>query len=65
MSAQNNDRTEYKCRECGKEKLTDKPGRIPDYCSNACRQRAFYWRFKHENQGVRYKARVTARQSHE
>lgn len=25
------------------------------YCSNACKQRAFYWRFK-EREGMRYKA---------
>jgi hypothetical protein len=45
-----------KCIECGKAFLHDKPGRVPYYCSNACRQRAFYWTFKIAH-GVRYKKR--------
>jgi hypothetical protein len=46
-----------RCRECGKAFLHAKPGRVPDYCANACRQRAFYWTFKIAH-GVRYKKRA-------
>lgn len=47
-----------RCLTCRREFGHAKPGRVPDYCSNACRQRAFYWRYVERYEGLRYKQRA-------